>query len=364
MCFFTLQAQLSLPPSGNNQKSIVTQYIGPLAHVTIKYHSPDVTGPNGQSRKGQIWGQLVPYGFNQQVFGLNNPAPWRAGANECTVIKLSHDVVIEGKPLAAGKYSLFIAPEESGPWTIIFNKNTEGWGSYFYEEKDDVLRVQVEPKEAEYHEWLTYEFADRQPNSTVAAMVWENKRLPFKIEVPNNNELVVENLKGELQGSLGFTWTNFNSAANFCLQNNVDLEQGLKWADQAINPPIGTENFATLSTKGQLLAATGKTQESLELMEKAVKHNTATVFQIHGYGRQLIGAGQKEKALDIFKYNMERFGDVWPVRVGLARGYAAIGKYDKALEHAKIAHDRAPDDLNKNGLANAIEKLKKNEDIN
>ena len=56
------------PPSGGNQKSVNTQYIGSLAHVTVTYNSPDVTDPRGNDRNGQIWGQLVPYGFNDLGF--------------------------------------------------------------------------------------------------------------------------------------------------------------------------------------------------------------------------------------------------------------------------------------------------------
>ncbi len=38
---------LTLSPSGDNQKASVTQYIGNLVTVTVKYSSPDVHGPNG-----------------------------------------------------------------------------------------------------------------------------------------------------------------------------------------------------------------------------------------------------------------------------------------------------------------------------
>lgn len=352
-------AQLSLPPSGNNQKSMVQQNIGPLVQVSIRYSSPDVTAPNGQSRRGKVWGGLVPYGFTQQGFGLNQPAPWRAGANECTTIEFSHDVLIEGEKLPAGNYAFFVVAEASGPWTLIFSKNTSGWGSYFYEEKDDALRVEVQPESTPYEEWLTFEFTDRQANSTTAALLWEEKKIPFKIEVPNNNELIVAQLKDELIGFSGFTWTNLVSAANFCMQNNIALDQALIWANKAVSEPfVGVENFTTLSTKGQVLFQLGKNEEATATMDKAIKHPTAGVLQIHGYGRNLLAAGQKEKALEIFEYNREKHGDVWPVRVGLARGQSAMGNYKKALEHAKIAHDRAPDQLNKDGLAQAIEKLK------
>src|SRR5262245_44129111 len=89
-------SQMTLPPSGNNQKSEVTQYLG-LVKVTIAYSSPDVAGR-------EIWGKLVPYGMANLNFGKStaqNPSPWRAGANENTTITLSHDVEVEGKPLKA-----------------------------------------------------------------------------------------------------------------------------------------------------------------------------------------------------------------------------------------------------------------------
>ncbi|MFN7118838.1 MAG: DUF2911 domain-containing protein, partial [Saprospiraceae bacterium] len=163
---FTSFAQLTTPPSGDNQKSVTTQYIGALAHVTITYNSPDVTAPNGESRTGKIWGQLVPYGLTDQGFGTSKAAPWRAGSNEGTTIEFSHDVTVQGKALPAGKYGFFVIVEKEGPWTLIFSKNASAWGSYFYNDKEDALRVQATPEKTEYHEWLTYEFIDRQAEST------------------------------------------------------------------------------------------------------------------------------------------------------------------------------------------------------
>ncbi len=361
----SLSAQLTLPPSGGNQKSAVTQYIGPLAHVSIVYNSPDVTAPNGDDRKGKIWGQLVPYGFVRQGFGLNNPSPWRAGANENTVIKFSHDVLIEGKPLAAGKYGFFVAPEKEGPWTLVFSKKHTAWGSYFYEEKDDALRVQVAPEDCEYAEYLTYDFPVRTNDHAVARMAWENKSISFKVEIPNQKELIVDNLRKQLEDSPGFSWTNVNAAANYCLQNDVNLEEALTWAEAAVSAPfIGNENFTTLSTKAGILQKLEKADDAKVVMEKAIKHPTATVFQIHQYGRQLIASGDKEQAMDVFEYNMERHGDVWPVRVGMMRGLSALGKYDEALKHAKIALERAPDKLNKDSLTAAVANLEKQQDVN
>ncbi|MEY4929988.1 MAG: hypothetical protein RI909_712, partial [Bacteroidota bacterium] len=80
---------LTTPPSGDNQKSKVTQYIGPV-EVSISYSSPDVHGPTGEDRTGKIWGEVAHYGFIDQGFGPSKAAPWRVGANENTVFTVSH----------------------------------------------------------------------------------------------------------------------------------------------------------------------------------------------------------------------------------------------------------------------------------
>src|SRR5690606_4687617 len=146
-CYTGMCQGLTLPPSGDNQKSEVNQWIGPV-QVSIRYNSPNVHGPNGEDRKGKIWGELVHYGFIDQGFGTSKAAPWRAGSNENTVFTFSHDVKIQGKDLPAGKYGFFIAVEKEGPWTLIFSKNSTSWGSYFYNEAEDALRVQATPTDA------------------------------------------------------------------------------------------------------------------------------------------------------------------------------------------------------------------------
>jgi tetratricopeptide (TPR) repeat protein len=364
--FIPIRAQLvTLPPSGDNQKSVVTQYMGSLAYVKIIYNSPDVHASNGEDRRGKIWGQLVPYGMNDLGFGLRTPAPWRAGANENTVFEFSHDVLIQGKPLKAGRYGFHIIVEEEGPWTLIFSNNSTAWGSFFYQENENALRVQAIPGQSEYHEWLTYEFIDRQPDRCTVALKWEDIQLPFTIEVQNIKNVYVENLRKQLQSMSGFNYQGWMQAAQYCLQNDVNLEEALAWAENAVSLPfIGQRNFSTLQTKGSILEKLGRKTEAQAVMEEAIKDPSAQAFQIHQYGRQLIADGQKEKALEIFQYNHERFKGAWPTEVGLARGYSAVGEYEKAAKHAQIAAEQAPDDLNRNSMKNAIEKLKKKEDIN
>src|SRR5580704_7500163 len=96
-------AQLTSLPSGGNKRASVSEGIG-ITNVTINYSRPAV-----KKRDGHIWGELIPVGFIDQGFGSSKSAPWRAGANENTIIEFSTDVKIEGQPLAAGKYGFFIA---------------------------------------------------------------------------------------------------------------------------------------------------------------------------------------------------------------------------------------------------------------
>src|SRR5580692_6961028 len=100
---------------------------------------PDVKG-----REGQIWGKLIPEGYADLGFGTSKAAPWRAGSNENTTIEFSTDVLVNGQPLAAGKYGFFVAydPNEC---TLIFSKNSTSWGSFFYDQNEDALRVKVAP---------------------------------------------------------------------------------------------------------------------------------------------------------------------------------------------------------------------------
>ena len=168
-----------------------------------------------------------------------------------------------------------------------------------------------------YHEWLTYEFTDRQPDETTLALFWENKMVPMTIGVANMDALYVDNMREELKGATGFNYQNFQQAANFCAQRKINLDEALVWADNAISAPfIGQENFNTLQTKAQVLMAKEDQVAAQEVMEKAIHHATATPFQIHAFGRQLIGLGEKEKAMEVFQYNYEKFDAAWPNQRG------------------------------------------------
>jgi tetratricopeptide (TPR) repeat protein len=358
-----LSAGLTLPPSGDNEQASVTQAIGPV-HVKIDYSSPRVVrGTN--DRRGKIWGELVPWGLTDLQGNGCTQCPWRAGANENTLFSVDHDVKVQGQTLAAGTYGFHLIPGQD-EWTAIFSKDTANWGSYWYDPAHDALRVKTKAIKSEYHEWLTYEFTEREPAKATVALKWEELAIPLTITVDNAKELWVDAMRNDLHGFVGFSWQNWQQAAAWCAQNKVNLPEALTWAQRAVSDPFsgGQENFQTLATLARLQELNGQGTEAGKTFEKALNHRTANPIQIHMAARQLMTEGKKDEAIRVFQFNAKRFPNEWPVHVGLMRGYAAVGDKKKAVAEGKLALAQAPDDVNKKNLERMIQQLESGAEIN
>ena len=348
---------VTLPPDGGNQKASVSQWIG-LVEVDITYNSPKVTAPDGTDRTGKIWGKLVPYGMAKLGFGTcGEECPWRAGANENTVFRVSRDVRIEGQPLPAGSYGLHMIP---GPdeWTIIFSRDSTSWGSFFYRQSEDALRVRVKPAKCEYTHWLTYEFTERRLDRATVALKWEYLQVPWTITVDNALGQYVDNLRHEMRNAKGFNWQGWQEAAKFCLDNKTNLKEALGWAQNAVSLPyVGQENFSTLRTLAEAQAVNGLAAEAEATTQKAIDYPGVSPIDLHGYGRELLARGENDKALRVFEANARKHPNAWPVNVGLARGYAAVGRAQDALKYAKLAVEQAPDEANRKAMQKLVEDL-------
>jgi len=86
-CISFCFAQPITTPRAASPAATVRQTIG-ISTVTVNYSRPAVKGR-------EVWGKLVPYGYNVQPFGAHNSAPWRAGANENTTIEFSHPAQVK-----------------------------------------------------------------------------------------------------------------------------------------------------------------------------------------------------------------------------------------------------------------------------
>src|SRR5664279_3370327 len=231
-----ISQSLTIPPNGGNKKASVSERIG-ITDVTIRYDRPGVKG-----REGKIWNNLVHTGFTDLGFGTSKAAPWRGGANENTTITFGTDVMVEGKALPAGTYGFFVAMG-NGDATLIFSNNSTSWGSFFYDPKEDALRVTVktEPLQ-ESVEWLKYEFMNETDNSAVVALMWEKLKIPFKVEV-DYPKTQLAMFRNELRSSKGFNLDAWVQASKFAADNN-DFEDADQWSDYSINGVfVGQKNF-------------------------------------------------------------------------------------------------------------------------
>ena len=347
----------SAVPNGYTKKAVVSEQVG-LTQVTITYHRPAVRG-----REGKIWGGIVHKGFIDQGFGNGKPAPWRAGANENTVIEFDNDVKIEGQNLPKGKYGLFIAydPSES---IIIFSKRVDGWGSFFYDEKEDAVRVKVKPQAIEKSvEYLKYEFSNQTPNSAVVTLAWERLSIPFKVEVDYLKQQF-DAFVAESQNPRGFTPQGLTIAANWTLQNEYQLEKGLEWATLATGSkfPGDPTSFAGLSTKAAILDKLGRATEAAAIIKSALP--LGNVGELQQFGRQLLAAKKPQVALEVFQFNYNKNPNQFLTLMGMVRGLSATGQYSKALEFANRALPLAPNDANKQAVQAMVEKLRAGQDIN
>ena len=330
----TQNVGLYLPPASPG--AAVTQAVG-VTDVRIVYHRPAVN-------ERTIWGGLVPYG---QV--------WRTGANENTLISFSNDVTVEGEPLAAGTYGLHTIPGEE-EWIVIFSNDTTAWGSFSYDEANDALRVQVTPEAAPFRERMLFTFDDLTAVGATATLRWAELAVPIRIET-DLEEQALASIRDQLQGLAQFTWMGPNQAAGWAVGQGVALEEALAWADASIQ---AERRFENLSTKSRILAALERHEEAEELMAEALE--IASPIQIHGYGRQLLAQGKVDEAVEIFEMNAQRNPDTWFVDVGMARGLAAQGEFERAAEHMREALANAPE-AQKGYIQGLVDQLEAGQDI-
>ena len=320
-----------------SQHAIVTQTIG-ISTITIDYHRP-LTGGR------EVFGKVVPYG-----------KVWRAGANENTTITFSDDVTIEGKPLAAGKYGLHMIPNQD-QWIIIFSKNSTSWGSFTYDEKEDALRVTVKPSSSELEQALLYTFDDVRDDSTLTTLRWDKTAVPFRVAF-DVKAITYRSIQKQLRSVGGFTWMGYDEAGQWSLDNNYQLDQGLKWEQTSIqNEP----RFENLETESRIFAAMGQKEEAAKALNEAL--DKASAQQLYVYARGLQRAGNAARAFELYPLVVKRDPNHWLAHLAQARIASKAGDYPAASKEMQLAIAGSPD-VNKPFLEPLLAKLNSKQDIN
>lgn len=217
-----------------------------LTDIEVSYSRP---GLNGR----KIFGGLVPF-----------DAVWRTGANAATKITFSTPVKLGGTEVPAGSYALFSIPG-STEWTVILNKATDQWGSYKYDEKNDLVRVKAKPVALSTPvETFTIGFSDVTQKSVTLCLEWEKTLVPVQIELDTVGMLVPQ-----IEAAMAADGKKpYFPAAMFYFQNNLDLKKAAAWMDAAAAE--APEAFWILYRKGLVLAKMGDKAGALAAAQQSL----------------------------------------------------------------------------------------------
>lgn len=237
LCLFSgIFAQIQTPAA--SPSASVSQTVG-LSRVTVDY-----SRPSAKNRK--IFGDLVAY-----------DKIWRTGANKIPNITFEKDVLVNGQKIAAGTYGFCTIPGKT-EWTLIFNKDSEQWGTYNYDAKKDVLRVKAKAEKRSKQEHMSFAFESFTPMSADLVLSWENTAVRLKIE-HNAKEQILADIASKTADANASTDTYYD-AASYYLENNLDASKALMWADKVVEKD---KQYWTYGLRARILAKLGRCDQAL-----------------------------------------------------------------------------------------------------
>jgi len=252
----------------------VEQRIG-LTDVSVTYSRPGV-------KERTIWGELVPY-----------DKKWRTGANAATVLTFSHDVKVNGQDLAAGSYAFYTKPTKA-EWTVYFNKEIDAWGrTSEYKTENDALTLTVKPEVNEMVESMRFTFENIKTDSADLVLAWEKIKIVLKIEVESEKK-AMENIEKAIEDASG-KWRVLRSAANYCADNNTNLDKGMEWINESIELH---ESWYSYWVKADVQAALGNKKEAIASANKAIKLGEADAKK---KGKEFTYRKRLDKAIEGWK---------------------------------------------------------------
>ncbi len=309
-------AQPHIRTPQTSPRAVVEESFG-ITDVRVSYHRPSANNRH-------IFGGLVPY-----------DVIWRAGANDPTTITFSTPVKIEGQDVAAGTYSFFYIPGRD-QWTFVLNRFTGGWGTYSYDQSEDVLRVKIAPQPAEMQERLGYSFDDGKKDEITLAMRWEKTRVPVKISA-DTQSLVAEGIRNKLRSDMHWDAQAWTEAASWTLgAGNPDL--ALTYASRAVEMQPTAQ---ALRVKARILEKKGDASGAKELRARAEGMLSPDIAPINA-AYALISQKKYDDAIkslgDAKSWRgLNAIGDAWAAKGEKAK---AMEFYDKAMTAAQNQSDK------------------------
>ena len=192
--------------------SEVEQMVG-LTEIEIEYSRPSMRGR-------EVFGNLVPFG-----------KVWRTGADNSTKISFDTDVIISGKTIQSGTYSIFSIPSQN-EWIVMLYSDVELWGvPRNWSDDKIVFSSTYKVNKINPVETFTISFNDLTNNDVNMSISWENTLVDIKINVPTRS-MVEKDISNVLNDNPKAS--DYYAAAVFYRQENINLSQALLWMNKAI----------------------------------------------------------------------------------------------------------------------------------
>ena len=231
--------------------SAIEQMVG-LTEIEVEYSRPSKRGRD-------IFGNVVPYG-----------KIWRTGADNCTKISFSTDVVIDSQTIQSGKYSIFSIPSKES-WDVILYSDTDLWGVPRDWDKDKIVFKSTykinKPNVNSIDETFTISFSNITNNDADMTFSWDYVSVTVNIVVPTK-KIVSDNIKQVMSGSP--SPSDYYSAAVYYKQENINLDTALEWINIAIDL-FENPRFYQLRQQSLIMAANEKYSDAIAVAEESLK---------------------------------------------------------------------------------------------
>lgn len=227
--------------------------------IEISYSRPSARGRN-------VFGDIVTYG---QV--------WRTGANAATTITFGEDVIIAGKTVKAGKYSLYTIPNKD-QWEVIINENTGNWGAAGYDTEDDVVRLIVKTRSLkDAVQTFTINIENITFNSCDIELSWDKTKVAIPVTVNNDERITAFIERGVNQPAVPY-----NHAAGYYFETGKNLDKALEYINKAIEQYPNA--FYLYHHKARIAQKMGKKDEAIQAALKSTELAKGTPYE-HEYSR-------------------------------------------------------------------------------
>ena len=231
--------------------SAIEQMVG-LTEIEVEYSRPSKRGRD-------IFGNVVPYG-----------KIWRTGADNCTTISFSTDVVIDSQTIQSGKYSIFSIPNKKS-WDVILYSDTDLWGvPRDWDENKIVFKSNYQINKLANNpvkEMFTISFDNVTNNDVDMVFSWDDVSVAVNIVVPTK-KIVSENIKQVMSGSP--SPSDYYSAAIYYKQENINMDTALKWINKAIDL-FENPRFYQLRQQSLIMAANKKYSDAIVVAKESLK---------------------------------------------------------------------------------------------